>query len=319
VARLLFKARANNSPPRAARARRQMDPDFLSWLVASEDLFAATEQRPAIDLSGVISPRASSPANSDVSATSDDDDDDDGDEHGGGKLGKRRSSASSDQPGGKHPRTSVDEGDLDREQKLERNREIARNCRRRKKERLDSLQSELNRLNEFNTQLELKLSSVSKGASKEELRKRELEEISKACETVADAGELRTRIQQYKEIFSDFGRDRKAAITFHLDQLKVLLLPNQVSKMTLWLLQQDDDFYDEEKNQTTFDGGIWNLVVEALGLSIDQKRTLLSMRPLVRAQGQQIGEGLRLLKSLEQTVGENTQSMAAQMSRACFL
>ena len=33
---------------------------------------------------------------------------------------------------------------------------------------------------------------------------------------------------------------------YHLEQLRMLLLPTQVTKMCMWSLHQDDEFYDEE-------------------------------------------------------------------------
>jgi len=181
---------------------------------------------------------------------------------------------------------------------------------------MEALQDEVQKLREWNRQLELKLKQIPENSEKEKVRKREIDEIAGlvANETSSEQ-EIRKRLHQYKEVYSDFGRDRKQAITFHLEQLKSLLLPNQVSKMTIWSLQQDDDFYDEQRNKTTFGGGIWNLLCEELRLTEDQKRTLLSMRSEIRSQRKNVGECLRILKELEHRINENIASMGKQMSR----
>jgi hypothetical protein len=65
--------------------------------------------------------------------------------------------------------------------------------------------------------------------------------------------DMKTPLAHYKEMYSSFGRERSAAIAFHMSQLKSLLFPNTaVSKMTLWSLQQDDEFYNEKMNPKTF-------------------------------------------------------------------
>jgi hypothetical protein len=222
-------------------------------------------------------------------------------------LSSRRNGKKSSQAGG---------SDDPRARRLEKNREIARNCRKRKREKMEALQDEVQKLREWNRQLELKLKQIPENSEKEKVRKREIDEIAGlvANETSSEQ-EIRKRLHQYKEVYSDFGRDRKQAITFHLEQLKSLLLPNQVSKMTIWSLQQDDDFYDEQRNKTTFGGGIWNLLCEELRLTEDQKRTLLSMRSEIRSQRKNVGECLRILKELEHRINENIASMGKQMSR----
>lgn len=53
---------------------------------------------------------------------------------------------------------------------------------------------------------------------------------------------------------------------YHLEQLRMLLLPTQVTKMCMWSLHQDDEFYDEEKNQTSWGGGIWNILCKELNV-----------------------------------------------------
>ena len=82
--------------------------------------------------------------------------------------------------------------------------------------------------------------------------------------------------------------------------------------MTLWSLQQDDDFYDEKRNQSTFGGGIWNMLVKELNLSEDQKKGLVDMRHQIRDQRKNIGECLRILADLESRVGENLGSMKGE-------
>lgn len=98
-----------------------------------------------------------------------------------------------------------------------------------------------------------------------------------------------------------------------MNQLKSLLIPNQVSKMTLWSLQQDDDFYDEKNNQKTFGGGIWNMLCTNLELTAEQKRGLIDMRYGIRKQRRNVAECLRIMNELDTRVTRNFDHMSSQM------
>ncbi len=142
-----------------------------------------------------------------------------------------------------------------RQRRLEKNREIARNCRKRKREKEKQLNEELTRLREWNKQLQLQLNQNKDGCSKEAARKKSMSNIEKLERKDCSENDMKSALLQYKEMYSDFGRERSAAIAFHMSQLKSLLIPTTVSKMTMWSLQQEDEFYDEKKNQLLFGGG----------------------------------------------------------------
>jgi hypothetical protein len=229
------------------------------------------------------------------------------------KSNNTKSTNSNHNNGSSTPTNGMD--DDPRLKRLEKNREIARNCRKRKREKMAALEEEVQKLRDWNRQLELKLKQIPENSAKELVRQREVQEIASLVSDDTAEPEIRKKLHQYKEVYSDFGRDRKQAITFHLEQLKSLLLPNQVSKMTIWSLQQEDDFYDEQRNKTTFGGGIWNLLCEELRLTEEQKRTLLGMRNEIRGQRKNVGECLRIVKELEKRIGENITSMGKQMAK----
>ncbi|GBG27378.1 Cyclic AMP-responsive element-binding protein 1 [Hondaea fermentalgiana] len=202
-----------------------------------------------------------------------------------------------------------------RQRRLEKNREIARNCRRRKREKYQKLEEEVDRLRQWNKQLETQLNQGKDGSAKEAARKQEMTRMRKHVENAGNVDELKSMLKQYKELYSDFGRERNAAITYHLSKLKGLLIPTTVSKMTMWSLQQNDEFYDEKKNQKTFGGGIWNMLCGELELSAEQKATLMSMRGGIRQQRRNIAECLRILTELDSRVKSNFESMAKQMDQ----
>jgi len=200
-----------------------------------------------------------------------------------------------------------------RQRRLEKNREIARNCRRRKREKYQKLEEEVEHLRKWTKQLESQLNEGKDSAAKEEARKKEMQKMHKAIEGKHNENQMRQVLTQYKEMYSDFGRERKSAITYHMGKLKSLLLPNTVSKMTLWSLQQNDEFYDEKKNQKTFGGGIWNILCSELELTEQQKKNLMGLRGGIRQQRANIAECLRILRELDSRVNVNFDSMTKQM------
>ena len=53
----------------------------------------------------------------------------------------------------------------------------------------------------------------------------------------ASEAEIYTRIEEYKEKFADYGRDRRSAIEFHLRNIERLLMPTQTTSVVLATLQ----------------------------------------------------------------------------------
>lgn len=55
----------------------------------------------------------------------------------------------------------------------------------------------------------------------------------------ASEAEVYTKIEEYKEKFADYGRDRRSAIEFHLRNIERLLMPTQTTSLVLTTLQMD--------------------------------------------------------------------------------
>jgi hypothetical protein len=53
----------------------------------------------------------------------------------------------------------------------------------------------------------------------------------------ASEAEIYTKIEEYKEKFADYGRDRRSAIEFHLRNIERLLMPTQTTSVVLTTLQ----------------------------------------------------------------------------------
>ena len=79
-----------------------------------------------------------------------------------------------------------------------------------------------------------------------------------------DRESLGKEMHQFLEDWSAFAKKRQTMAEFHLEQLKTLILPTQVTKMCMWSMQQGDDFFDEKLNELRYGGGIWNMISSVL-------------------------------------------------------
>mmetsp|Transcript_54245 Transcript_54245/g.94600 ORF Transcript_54245/g.94600 Transcript_54245/m.94600 type:complete len:304 (-) Transcript_54245:1130-2041(-) len=126
--------------------------------------------------------------------------------------------------------------------RLERNRESARECRKRKKEKRTALRQQLAMLEADNLQLRLKLQVGHDTSNIEEKSKY----ISTKLETMVKEGanevEIQKAIAEYQERYSDYGRDRRSAIDFHVAQLRRCLQPTQTTRAILWLMSLSRQF-----------------------------------------------------------------------------
>ena len=201
-----------------------------------------------------------------------------------------------------------------RQRRLEKNREIARNCRKRKRERLGKMEEELKQLREENEQLKVQLrTSNKKSGGMSSLRQKSIAKI-RTLIGKNDEKALTSQLQEYRETFSDYGKRRKSLILEHLDDLKKLLLPTEMTKMCMWSLQQDDEFYDEEKNHAVFGGSIWTVLCETMEFTGEQKKKLIGMRHSIRKQRKNLSRSIQTLNELQSAVSNNMVALENNMT-----
>jgi Spy/CpxP family protein refolding chaperone len=73
------------------------------------------------------------------------------------------------------------------------------------------------------------------------------QELTSKLEEMVNQGapdqDIKVAIKQYVIQFSDYGTDRSRIVQKHMDQLDRLLAPTQISKLCMWSLHQDDEFF----------------------------------------------------------------------------
>ena len=139
-----------------------------------------------------------------------------------------------------------DEETAKKQRRLAKNREIAKNCRKRKKEKKAAILEEIQRLQEENEQLRQRLEDFSNESIENEHRNRVRCEFIKKMKILMESKDEETitkEIEEYYSRWSEFGAERLSAAQIHLEQLKMLLLPTQMTKLCLWSLNQEDEFF----------------------------------------------------------------------------
>ena len=86
-----------------------------------------------------------------------------------------------------------------------------------------------------------------------------------------------------------------------------------MTKMCLWSMGQDDEFYDERLNELKYGGGIWNLLSSVLQLSEEQKRKIVGSRGGLERQQENIATVLNIVNRVQEKVEKNMESMQKQM------
>jgi len=207
-----------------------------------------------------------------------------------------------------------------RQDKLLRNREIARNCRKRKREKIEGLIEEVSILRETNRQLELKLKMAqnkvgqatsgrgNRGKDEEDRRVSEVKSLLSMIPQRSSDEEILGRLEGYTKTYADFGEERHKLVKVHVGQLEQLLLPTQVSKMLLWILKQDDEFYTDNNPDS-----IWNMLSKHLSLDAHQKEQIKEQRTRLGAQNTSMKKCLKMLTSFENEVQQNMKIRKGQM------
>ncbi|CAM9680040.1 unnamed protein product, partial [Hapterophycus canaliculatus] len=123
--------------------------------------------------------------------------------------------------------------------RLEKNRESARECRRRKKENKERIEAHLASLEEENLNLRLQLKV---GDEAEDAENCEILEIKKSLHDLVSRGvdeeQILRTMDLLTERFADYGSAHTSAADFHLAQLSRLLLPTLTTRVCMHAVLQ---------------------------------------------------------------------------------
>lgn len=86
-----------------------------------------------------------------------------------------------------------------------------------------------------------------------------------------------------------------------------------MTKMCLWSMGQEDEFYDEKMNELKYGGGIWNLLSSVLHFTEEQKKSIIGSRGGMLRQQENIASILDIVNTVQEKVENNMESMQRQM------
>jgi len=202
---------------------------------------------------------------------------------------------------GKRPAASSSALSEKKLRRLEKNRESARECRRRKKEAAQNLQRQINRYESENLQLRLQLKIGTEAERQDELDQQKVADgLEEMLRSGASEGEIWASIEDFKEKYADYGKDRRSAIKFHLDKICHLLKPTTTTTVAMKAIHSQMPT-DSTTTETTEDDSS-NL------LPPNNKAKTKSLFSLLGAylevdstQNQQLSDSRNIAKELDET------------------
>lgn len=172
-----------------------------------------------------------------------------------------------------------------KKRRLERNRASARQCRKRKKEKKLLLRQQLAQLEAENLQLRLKLQVGNDAEHDHDIQSAII--TTKLNEMITEGAseiDIDKKIQELKERFSDYGRDRRSAVDFHITQLRRCLQPTQTTRAILWLMSLAPKFYEITtgslqsimSSQANDLMALWYSLLETIKPTPEQRKLMIS-------------------------------------------
>lgn len=224
--------------------------------------------------------------------------------------GRQQGEEGEDQVGDSTDQDQESNNKVGGKRKVPRSSEIAKECRRRQKEKKDELENRVAALKKENQELREHFQNVSQRttdiqrqrASMESLMHKRLKEIEKLPEDSEERKNLVSLVMKFTDLYADYGSCRQKEIAFHLAQLEKLILPTRVTKMILWTLQQDYKFF-EEKNSP-----IWGILVKELDMTPDQISFLTKQRSEVLNLLLHLKESLNLINELKVSIKDKHET-----------
>lgn len=289
-------------------------------------------------------------------ATAADDEDSSTSDEPDKKKKKKNVKVKTEKKGNKRPRAQLTKEEKEKESKRKANRINSRKFRLRQRQKIENLEKEVEKLKQQNRQLQMSVHLARQysenGESEgkiEDLENMKIDTTSGDVEIpspsssipvsalrqshIRDLGDLilmkrqnaettekiKNIVKEHVEFFSDAGRTRKRLLKYHVSMLKKLMLPTQVTKLCVWGLQQDDEFFEENKqsdeeakpftlDQESEDPSLWQIICDKLNLTEKQKIGIMENRKHVGTQRRNISETMKLIAQVESKI-EDTVKM----------
>jgi hypothetical protein len=102
------------------------------------------------------------------------------------------------------------------------------------------VQKQINRYEAENLQLRLQLRIGDEAQNQEEIEQQRVSEgLEEMLRSGASEAEIWASIEEFKEKYADYGRDRRSAIQFHLSEVEKLLQPTTTTTVAMQAIGHD--------------------------------------------------------------------------------
>lgn len=233
-------------------------------------------------------------------------------------LKRKKSFASSEHDG---------EDDQDKKQ-LRRVKNLAsvREFRKRKMKQMEQNEHRLRRLEADNLDLKMRLKIGKEAIVSEQREKQQIkEQMREMLQHNASEQEIARFLNMYKVTYSDYGPKRREKLRFHLERIRELLLPTQVTKLCLYSVEQGVDMIARDHvikedpmsmpDSSAAPMSLWGILATELDVSEPQQRQILERRTSIKKVQDDLNHTLHILQQLEEVTDEKNTALESQVAQ----
>ncbi|TYZ62649.1 hypothetical protein PybrP1_007467 [[Pythium] brassicae (nom. inval.)] len=235
---------------------------------------------------------------------------------------KRKASASMSEPdGGGGGESEQDKKQLRRVKNLASVREF----RKRKMKQMEQNEHRLRRLEAENLDLKMRLKIGKEAIVSEQREKQQIkEQMREMLQRNASEQEIARFLNMYKVTYSDYGPKRREKLRFHLERIRELLLPTQVTKLCLYSVEQGVDMLARDHvikedpmsvpDSSAAPMSLWGILASELDVSDAQQRQILERRTAIKKVQEDLNHTLRILQQLEGVTEMKNTALESQVA-----
>ncbi|KAK1946160.1 hypothetical protein P3T76_003208 [Phytophthora citrophthora] len=191
---------------------------------------------------------------------------------------------------------------------------------------LEQNESRLGQLEAENMDLKMRLKIGKEAIISEQREKQQIkEQMREMLQRNANEQEIAQFLNMYKVTYSDYGPKRREKLHFHLSRIRELLLPTQVTKLSLYSVEQGVDMLRRDHvikedpmsapESATATMSLWGILAEELEVSDEQQRQILERRAAIKTVRDDLNHTLSIVKKLEEVTDEKNTALEAQVAQ----
>ncbi|UIZ29389.1 hypothetical protein KXD40_003414 [Peronospora effusa] len=200
-----------------------------------------------------------------------------------------------------------------------------REFRKRKMKQQEQNEARLRRLEAENMDLKMRLKIGKEAILSEQREKQQIkEQMREMLQRNANEQEIAQFLNMYKVTYSDYGPKRREKLHFHLSRIRELLLPTQVTKLSLYSVEQGVDMLQRDHvikedpmsapDSATATMSLWSILADELKVSGNQQRQILERRAAIKNVRDDLNHTLSIVKKLEDVTDEKNTALEAQVA-----